>query len=116
MEVEFEKPKIKPLFQAEIYRAMQDGKEVYRVVIGREGTAVPPKEGEFIDYHEISDFMDRKGIEDWVNEQVGELERSDQRVEFDKNLSYVISRAVDELATETQARKQIKSYFSFLWN
>ena len=116
METKFEKPKIEPLFQAEIYRAKQKDKEVYRVVIGREGTAVPPKEGEFIDYHEISDFMDRKGIEAWVNEQVGLLELEGKRVEFDKSLSYIITRAVDELATETQIREKIKAYYRFLWN
>jgi len=104
MDIIFKKPKIEPVFQAEIYHAMRDEQEEYRVVIGKEGTKVPPKVGQFIDYHAISDFMNRQGIEAWVSEQVQDLEKSGKRVEFDESPSYIIARAIDELAEESQLR------------
>lgn len=105
MDIKFEKPKVEPLFQAEIYRTMRDNKEEYRVVIGREGTEVPPTVGQFIDYHAISDFTNRSELEAWVSEQVQVLEKEGKMVEFDESLSYIIARAVDELANESQSRR-----------
>ncbi len=105
MELVVERPKVEPRFQAEVYRTLQDEKEVYRIVIGREGTEVPRKVGRdfiFIDYHEISYFMNRTGIENWVNEQVRLLKFDGKRVEFDDSPSYKMARVIDELASESE--------------
>lgn len=90
-------------FQAEIYRSMQDGAEVYRVVIGMYGAEVPPKVGEFAGYHEISDFMDKTGIDTWVRAQVVQLAHDGKRVEFDENPSYRLGAAIE-------ARRQVQGF------
>jgi len=103
MEIKLMKPKIEPTFQAEIYRALGNENEEYRVVIGPYGTEIPPRIGTFLDYYSISDFMNRKGIEGWVVEQVRELRKNSKKVKFDEeeNFGYLMARAIGELANET---------------
>jgi hypothetical protein len=102
MDVTFKKPEIEPLFEADIYISKgEGGKEEYRVVIGAYGTAVPPKVGEFLDYHAISAFMNMKDIGKWVNEQVVKLKKEGKKVEFDESLSYLMAGAIEELADES---------------
>jgi len=105
MEIQVKKPRIEPHFQSEVYRAMQGVNEFYRVVVGRQGTEIPKKVGEFIGYHAISDFMNAREIENWVNEQVQVLEKTGKRVEFDENQSYIVSKALEELASESKKPK-----------
>jgi len=105
MEIIFKKPRIKPTFQAEIYRSRNaGGVKEYRAVIGRYGSAVPPKVGEFVDYHAISDFLDTDGIKAWVNGKVEELDKEGKKVAFDESPSYLISRLIEELAAESPVR------------
>lgn len=102
MDIIFSKPKIEPLFQSQIYRSRNaSGMEEYRVVIGRYGTEVPPTIGEFLDFYSISDFLNMKGIEEWVDRKVEVLEKEGKKVEFDRNFSYIIAKAIDELADES---------------
>ena len=102
MDIIFKKPKIEPAFQAQIYISRGEcGAEEYRVMIGRYGTEIPPMVGEFVDFYEISDFLNMKGIDEWVNEKVGLLEKEGKKVEFDENFSYLIAKAIDELAYES---------------
>ncbi len=82
------KPRIEQTFQSEIYRSMNpQGEEEYRVVIGRYGTEVPPKIGEFLDFYSISDFFNSQGIDDWVREQVEQLKKEGKKIGFDVNLA-----------------------------
>ena len=110
MEIKVEKPKFEPIFQAEIYRARRDGAEEYRVVIGIAGTEVPQKVGEFLDYHAISDFDNRKGIEAWILKQVRELEKAGKRIVVDESHSYLISRGIEELAYKSQLRQELQLF------
>lgn len=102
IKLEFKKPEIEPRFQAQIYVTLQEEKEVYRLLVGREGTEVPKVVGDFVGYHEISGYMDGKGIEAWIKEQVELLEAEGKSVEYDESLSYLVARAVDELASESK--------------
>jgi len=102
MQMTFEKPKVEPLYQAEIYRTMQDGEEVFRVAIGMYGCEVPPKQGEFIDYHKISDFMSRKEIETWLLNQQGELaKKKGKSLNYDLNESELMGLALEWLIAES---------------
>lgn len=102
MEIKFNKPKIESTFQAEIYRALFNGNEEYRVIIGLYGTECPRKIGSFLDYYSISDFMNRKGIESWIDKQARELKTKGKKIKFDKNRGYLMAKAIEELANETR--------------
>ncbi len=85
------------LFQAVIYRSRQmDRDEVYRVVIGLYGTEHPGYVGEFLGFHEISDFMDSSRTGEWVRDQVDRLNKNSKRVEFDENSSYHLGIAMEQ--------------------
>ncbi len=113
MKVIFKKPKIEPAFQAEIYRSKNpEGAEEYRVVVGAYGTMVPPKVGEFVDFHEISGFLNMKGIGEWVSGQVEELKKEGKKVEFDDSFSYLMNRAIEELAEESPIKIPISRKIS----
>lgn len=101
MELIFKKPEFEPRFVATVYTT--DNPEVYRVNIGREatdtgmGNDVMPSG----DYVAQSGFLDRTGVEEWVVEEVRELDKSGRRVEFDENAGYKMTRVLDELAAES---------------
>ncbi len=98
MEIIFVKPSIEPMFEAVVYRSKSpQGREVYRVMIGREGTEVN-YQGDVLEIVDFSGLTTRQTAETWVEQQVVGLKSEGKRVEFDENLSYVMARAVDELA------------------
>jgi len=102
MDIIFERPKIEPTFQAEIYRSRQgNGREEYRVLIGAYGTESPPTVGTFIDSYAISDFMNRRDVARWVRRKVAELEQKGKNVKFDESPSYLMAGALEELAAES---------------
>jgi len=98
MEIIFVKPSIEPMFEAVVYRSKSpQDREVYRVMIGREGTEVN-YQGDVLEIVDFSGLTTRQTAETWVEQQVVGLKSEGKRVEFDENLSYVMARAVDELA------------------
>lgn len=106
MEIIFEKPKTEPFFQAQIYLSRHDnGSQVYHVVIGREGTEVPKAIGQFVAFHDISDFLTMPHVEEWVSERVIALQKQGKPVELDTSPSYIMARAIHELAAESQQKK-----------
>ncbi len=104
MEIVFRKSGIERAYQALIYRA-RDG---YRIVIGREGTEQPPTKN-FMGYYAISDFMDRPEVEEWIREQVKQLEKSDKKAVFssDENIGYLTDVAFEQLASGSVYRTKV---------
>jgi hypothetical protein len=102
MDIIFKKSEAETRFQGCIYKARkEDGAVVYRVLIGREGTECPSPQGEFLSNHAVSDFMTRPEIDGWLKGKVEKLIKNGKKVELDENLSYLIHRAVEELAVES---------------
>ena len=110
MKVTFAKPKIEPRFVGTVYTpygrpevSTDDQPKVYRVNIGKEatdtgmGNDVMPTGN----YVAQSDFLNLEGIETWVEEQVAALEKDGKKVEFDENASYVMCKALEQLAAES---------------
>jgi len=110
MEVTFAKPKIEPRFVGTVYTpygrpevSTDDQPKVYRVNIGQEatdtgrGNDVMPTGN----YVAQSDLLNLEGIETWVEEQVAALEKDGKKVEFDENGSYVMCKALEQLAAES---------------
>jgi len=102
MEITFKKPQLEPRFIATVY-TRENQSEVYRVNIGKEATDTGMDNDVMPigNYVAQSGFLEREGIERWVKEQVSSLRRVGKRVEFDQNTSYLMCKALEELAEES---------------
>ncbi len=102
MEIIVKKPKFEPRFVATIYTT-DEQPDVYRVNIGKEATdtGMGNDENPIGKYHEQSDFLEMEEVDDWIDKQVAALRKDGKRIEFDKNASYIMNRAIGELADES---------------
>lgn len=111
MDIRFNPPKIARRYQAQIYLSRNaGGQEEYRVVIGREGTEVPKKVGEFLEHHEISDFLPIGQVREWVVARALVLKMRGKKVEFDQNTGYFCGAIVGSLPRqgETEVMSRIR--------
>lgn len=104
IDITFAKPRIEPMFEAVIYRSMgDDGNEVYRVLIGEHGTEAK-YQGKFVGFHDFTGLTTKDIVEAWVRKKVNDLRDKGNKVEFDQNFRYTMSRVVDSL---TREQKQV---------
>ena len=98
MEVNFEKPKRQPLFEAVIYTTTEEP-DVYRIMVGKEGTEAN-YHGEVSEFVRMSGLVERDNISGWVKEGLGRLPKG-TRVEVDENFSYNMDYVLEQLAEES---------------
>jgi len=102
MDLIVKKPTQEPIFQSIIYTT-KENPAVYRVLIGMFGTEIN-YQGTLAEDIAFSDFMNRDGIERWVNEEIKKLTKKGKKVEFDENFGYKMNKVIDQLADESPIR------------
>ncbi len=91
-----------PAFNAFVYKTILDGREIYGIAIGKEGTEIPSYIGRVVDPHvEDSGFINYREMEAWLSAKVEELSRAGHDVGIKGNGSFELYRAVRELASES---------------
>ena len=99
-------PPDKPIYQAEIYRL---GNGEYEVMVGKMGTekpSIPNRVATVV----TSDFLNRRGINEWVNYEAGKLLKEGEQVTFAtlRSVSFSIDSVLEQIHQESVA-KQPKS-------